>query len=506
MMEAARIQEQEQERGSYRSILKSTSLIGGASVVNILLGMVRTKFVAVLLGPIGVGLLGLYTQVTALVAGVSGMGIATSGVRQVAEAVGTGDQQRISRTVVTLRRAAWVTGGLGMLSMIVLAMPISRLTFGNGDHAVPLGLLGITVLLAALSAGESCVLQGTRRIADVARVTIVGSLIATGVSIPCYYAWGMRGVVVALIVAAAGNLGTSWWFARRVPLASVMMSWGESRQEAGALLSLGVSFMGAGLLSTGTTYVIQTLLARRFGVAGLGIYQAAFSVSGALVGFVLGAMATDYYPRLTSVAGDDVSVRRMLNEQAQVSILLALPGLAAMMVLSGPIIQLLYAPDFAAAIPILRWCILGMLGRVLSWPLGFVLLARGNGRMYFATEAVAAALHVGTVVVFTRMWGLDGTGIAFMGLYVVYTALMLILMNRLVGGAWSARTWKLNGLATVLLVALMVNGGLNPEAISRRGIGVLMTAGIAWLCLRHLLRHSGIRMSRFFPPRAAGGR
>ena len=83
-----------------------------------------------------------------------------------------------------------------------------------------------------------------------------------------------------MIAAAAANLGASRWFARRVPVAAVTMTWRESRREAGALLGLGVSFMGATLPSTGTTYVVQSVLTRRFGVAGLGMYQAAFGVSG----------------------------------------------------------------------------------------------------------------------------------------------------------------------------------------------------------------------------------
>ena len=46
---------------SYRQILKSSSIIGGASVINILIGLVRTKIIAVLLGPTGIGLVSLYT-------------------------------------------------------------------------------------------------------------------------------------------------------------------------------------------------------------------------------------------------------------------------------------------------------------------------------------------------------------------------------------------------------------------------------------------------------------
>jgi len=90
------------EQNSYRQILRSSSIIGGASVLNVLIGMVRTKFVAVLLGPSGVGLMGVYTAITGLISVVSGMGIGNSGVRHIAEAHGTGDEEQNARTVITL--------------------------------------------------------------------------------------------------------------------------------------------------------------------------------------------------------------------------------------------------------------------------------------------------------------------------------------------------------------------------------------------------------------------
>jgi PST family polysaccharide transporter len=488
----------EEERGSFRAILKSTSLIGGASVLNILIGTIRTKFVALLLGPAGVGLLGMYVQVTTLVSTVAGMGIATSGVRQVAEAAATSDPQRVARTVRTLRRSASITGALGMLLMACLAVPISALTFGDTRHSLPIAVLGVTVLLGSIAAGQSCLLQGTRRIGDIARITILGSLNGTLISIPCYYIWGVGGIVVALVLSSIAALATSWWFARRVPVAFVAMRWRDSWPEARALLALGASFMGAGIVAAGTTYAVQAILIRRFGVAGMGIYQAAFSLSGVLAGFVLGAMAADYYPRLTGAAGDNALVRRMVNEQSQLSTLLALPGLAAMMVFAPLIIRVFYASTFAAAVPVLRWCILGILGRVFSWPLGFVMLAKGRGRLFFATELAASAMHLGAVALFIRLWGLDGAGIAFATLYVGYTALMLLVMRYLIGAGWSTGTAALNAFATAIMLALTLNGWLNPHPISRWVVGGLALAATTWWCISNLMRRSDLGFSDLF--------
>src|ERR1700754_2120152 len=79
---------------SYLQILKTTALIGGSSVITILFSIVRNKAMAVLLGPQGVGLLGLFNSIADLAQTIAGMGIQDSGVRQIAEAAGSGDAQR----------------------------------------------------------------------------------------------------------------------------------------------------------------------------------------------------------------------------------------------------------------------------------------------------------------------------------------------------------------------------------------------------------------------------
>ena len=75
------------KKHSYGQILKSTALIGGSSAVNIVIGIVRTKAMAMLLGPAGFGLMGVYGAIIDVAQSIAGMGINSSGVRQIASAV-----------------------------------------------------------------------------------------------------------------------------------------------------------------------------------------------------------------------------------------------------------------------------------------------------------------------------------------------------------------------------------------------------------------------------------
>ncbi len=456
--------------------------------------MVRTKFVAILLGPTGIGLMGVYTAITGMVSTVSSMGIGSSGVRQIAEAHGTGEQDRIARMVKTLRRTVWLTGLFGMAATILGSTLFSRFSFGNYNHALPIALLGITILLGNIAVGQSCILQGTRRIRDMAVVSIIGALNGTAISIPCFYFWGLHGIVPSLILTSMAALATSWWFARRIAIKPITMPWRESRAEAAQLLHFGIPLMLSGLMTTLSAYIIRIILIRQIGLDGVGIWQAAFSLSGVLVNFVLAAMGTDYYPRLTAVAGDNYRVNEEVNAQTEIALLLAVPGLAAMIIFAPLAIAIFYSGKFDAAVDILRWSVYGIFGRVISWPLGFVLLAKGMGKTFFCTETLSNLFYVFAIWFCTHLWGLPGTGIAFLLLYVIVTIMVYAVVFKISGTIWN----RTNAVHIVIFGTLLALVGLisaflvNPW--HQFPSNLLLLAAVSFYCLRRLSQKSGISL------------
>jgi Polysaccharide biosynthesis protein len=95
---------------SYGQIFKSTAVIASASIINVLLGAVRTKFLAVYLGPSGVGLVGLYTSIVGMASTLAEMGVGSSGVRRIAEAFAANNELTITRTITVLHRVSTMLG------------------------------------------------------------------------------------------------------------------------------------------------------------------------------------------------------------------------------------------------------------------------------------------------------------------------------------------------------------------------------------------------------------
>jgi PST family polysaccharide transporter len=301
----------------------------------------------------------------------------------------------------------------------------------------------MAVLLRLVSAGQGALIQGMRRISDLARMSVIAALFGTVVSIPLVYFLGERGVVPSLVAVAAVSILTSWWYSRKVRIQVPSMSMLQVGREAAALLKLGFAFMASALLTMTAAYVVRAIVLRDGGLEAAGFYQSAWVLGGLYVGFILQAMGADFYPRLTAASKDNAHCNQLVNEQAQVSLLLAGPGVIATLTFAPLVIAFFYSAKFDPAAVVLRWVCLGMMLRVLAWPMGFIVVAKGEQQIYFWTEVAATLVHVGLAWLCVAHFGVAGAGLAFFGLYVWHGLVIYVIVRRLSGFRWSAANIKI---------------------------------------------------------------
>jgi PST family polysaccharide transporter len=443
-----------------------------------------------LLGPGGIGLEAVYDSVVTLARTLFDLGISTSGVRQIAVAAGTGDRRAIAGTFATLRRTCLVLGLLATAVVFSFRESLSRIAFGNTDHAWDIGLLSVILFFGAVSGGQAALIQGTRRIGDLARMNIIGALAGAVLSIPLVYFFGRGGVALYMVVAAGAMVLASNHYAGRIALEPVKVPFEAVKREAASLFRLGIVFMASGLMATGALFLLRILITRQDGLEGAGQFQAASALSMVYVNFVLQAMGTDFYPRLTAVANDDERCNQLVNEQAEISILLALPGVLGTIAVAPWVILAFYSSRFNEAAAILCWQVAGMVLRVNSWPMGFIILAKGRAATLFWTDLAAYSLYLGLGWAGLRWIGLPAVGMAFAGLYLFHWVMIYWVVRRMTGFSWSAANTRLSLLGVTAVTFTLAARLATPEPWATL-IGVLISLGVGLYCLSLLLKHIG---------------
>jgi PST family polysaccharide transporter len=141
----------------------------------------------------------------------------------------------------------------------------------------------------------------------------------------------------------------------------------------------------------------------------------------------------------------------LVNEQAAVSLLLAGPGIIATLTFASLVVGLFYSGEFAGAVSILRWICLGMALRIVIWPIGYIILAKGKQQIFFWTEFAWTTVHVALAWICIKYWGAEGAGIAFFASYVFHGVLIYCIVQRL-----SDFSWAPGNVKTVMLFGAMI--------------------------------------------------
>lgn len=418
------------QQSSYRQVFKATSIFGGVQVFVIAIGLIRTKFVALFIGPEGYGINSLLNAPLGLIGTLTALGIAYSAIRNLAEANGSGDMVRFSKTVVTFRRWMWVTGLLGMSVTIILSPFLSQSGFGNYDYTWAFIAISVTFLIGAISSGQSSLLYATRRIKDTSRSPVIGGALGLVTSVPLYYYYGIKGIVPAMIIASLTTLIISWNFARRVPLVPVKVTYRESFEEGKSFAKVGFAMTANGLMGNGVTYAISSFISHIGGVAQVGLYNSGWSITERYVSMVFAAMGADYYPRLAAINKDNAKVNEAVNQQAEMGVLIMAPIILFYLASLPILIPILYTDSFMAVIPFTQWVVIGMLLKVIGWSLGFIALAKGESKLYFKLEVFATIVNTLGIMVGYYFLGLEGVGIAFIVTYMVYVIYMYLFYHR----------------------------------------------------------------------------
>lgn len=418
-----------EQRSSYRQIFKATSLFGGVQVFNILIGIVRVKFVAVLLGTAGVGIIGLLNAPLELIVSITGLGIYLSAVRDISAADGTDNPSALARAIVILRRWAWITGLLGAVVTVSLAPMLSQWSFGNKEYTWAFVWLGLTIILGSISHGQTAVLQGTRRLRALAQASVIGSALGLITSIPLYYWFGTEGIVPAMVISAVTALLISWYYVRKVKIEPVDMSFKKTITSGLGMVKLGISMTIAGLIASLSRYVLNAYISNNGGVEVVGLYNAGWGVISQYTAVVFAAMATDYFPRLSAIHSDNNKVQELVRQQSETAVLILTPLLALLIVMMPLVIRVLYTKEFMPMLMFANLTILGIHFKTLSWAMGYIYLAKSDGRLFLILEIISGSIILGLNLLCYHFYGLNGLGVSFIISYVIAILISFFILK-----------------------------------------------------------------------------
>lgn len=474
----------ETEKQEYKQSLKATTLFGGVQVYNIIITILKSKAVALLLGPEGMGVYGLLTSTVNLITSSTNFGLNTSAVKDIAGANVSGDIKRISRTITVFRRLVWATGMLGLLVCLCLSPLWSRITFGNDDYTLAFAVLSLTLLFTQLSYGQIALLQGMRRYSLMAKSSVIGSTVGFLITLPLYYFWRIDAIVPVILLSSLSSLFLSWYFSGQIRTEPVRLNWKETIQGGKEMVKMGFFLALQAMLTIGTAYMVRLYIRSKGGLDDVGLYAAGFAIINTYVGLVFTAISSEYYPRLAGYCDNPIKFNKAINQEIEISLLFLSPIIIIFIVFANMAVILLYTDKFLAINGMLHWAIAGVFFKAPSFCMAFSFIAKGDTKAFWGNELIATIYMTMLNILFYKYWGLTGIGISFLIGYLLYFLQVWCVCRSRYDFHISHNIWKMVWpyLFFAILCLLLV---MAPSAV-RYTMGGLIVIVSLLLSYRHL--------------------
>ena len=484
---------------SSRAVFTATAILSSGWAVSLLVGLVSAKATAVLMGPIGVGYIGLLQSTLGLAVMMGGVYAGVIPAIARARAMSEPVAEAASRS------AAWglwlVSGGSLAIALITFRVPLARLVLGTAERADAIAPLAVALLLTLAAGLQAGILTAHQRIREIAWLGVSNSVLGPVLLLPLLWIWRESAVPWALCAGSFASFLVSRYYLRRTPPPDVRVSRQQIADAARGLLRFGLPFNASALAGTGVQLTIPFLILHTLGSSDVGFYRASIGISMAYLGSIASAMGQDYYPRVSACGDDPAALASVVNDQARLVLRLTGPVILGILAFAPYLVPLIYTSQFAPVVPLLEWQLVADLLRVTALALGFALLGRNGALSYLGAELLTG----GTLLLLTWIgmgaFQLNGVGIASLVSSAAGLLIYASILYRTLGVRLAKETWFL--LMAFLVGAVIIRAAAYTGVAELRvGVG-LAVAGTAALATIRAVRAELGGLRRLLPWRSA---
>lgn len=176
----------------------------------------------------------------------------------------------------------------------------------------------------------------------------------------------------------------------------------------------------------------------------VGLFQAGNALTNQYIGIVFSALAMDYFPRLSAACNDKDKLLTVVNRQSEIVMLIATPLVLALIWSAPWVISLLLTDEFLKIVPLVRWLGFGILFQTLSFPMGYIFVAKDNRKVFFWLEIVTTnLLWILCSTLLYYFMGLTGLGVSLVVRTSIDVVIVFCLCRKIYGFKYTKSTLKI---------------------------------------------------------------
>jgi O-antigen/teichoic acid export membrane protein len=467
-------------RRAHGPMLKIILAIGGIQVAAILISIVRSKVVAVLLGPAGVGVVSVIDQVVQLITYLSAFSLPMAAVRFLSRAHSEGEEP-FRRTYAAFLQAIVGLSTTGVLiALAIIAIRPQWLGAEIGDLKGVLRIAVLAVPAMILSGFLPNVFAAAQKVRSSAAVSVVTNAALAAAAVVGILAGGVAGMYVATVSVLTATVIAGLLYLRGRLHLPLFAGGGHVVRELKAnreVVWFSAMFSLAAVASSAALLMMRHAVLSSGGQVAAGLLQSAYAL-GLAINMVLNPTNGLYLtPIMNRNIPEAEKLQTALSYQSRLAVILVLVC-APLVLLPKTALFVLFSGRF---VEVGQWVFLFVLAQLVLQFAGVyqaVLIGVNSLKTFALVTAGGHAVTGAAALILASRWGVPGAGAALLlGAVVAWIAGLAALQRR----SPEAFDWKpfLLPLYAIAACAVAAAVGRGLPEWSLGGLAIRVLVGVA---------------------------
>jgi PST family polysaccharide transporter len=389
----------------------SAHLLGGIlSGVRLVSGFARMKYIALILGTTGVGLLAQGNQFNLLGITIGSLSMAVGIINRLASKDSLAEKQKLLSTAFTVQ----LTISLALVGVAVFGSgPLSELVLGVAGEGRKCVIVAAGLPLAVLASGYvEGIFFGMNRYDLYVRAAIASTVTGLIAFVPLVAFKGIEGAFWGIFANAACLFLSYLYFVSKImPLGKVFrfgFEWSQLRR----LLKFSFVMLVTGAAGYATTLLIRRQIISSLGLSANGIAQVPLAITAYYTPFLTNGLWGRLHPA-TSASGDTPAARAELASVLKLIVLFTTAVVVSILLFQEYLVRLAYSSAFLDALPLLPIQFLGDYFYFIAFTCSVYVLAMPRLRIYLACWLAYYVVLTAVSLFLLPHWGLKAFPIGY---------------------------------------------------------------------------------------------
>ena len=336
------------------SLLASTTLTALSSAANVLFGLLRMKLAAVILGPIGIGQIGVLQSSMGFLSTVGDLGVRQSGTRAFALVSGEDSTAIYNRMATSIVVGTAIVALIFSVLTITFAGLIADRLLEMPDRVTDVRWIALGVGATIAAGGPFVVLNGRANVRGLTISAILAAMFGTIISI-FFLKFQQHLAHIAIVVAVPI---TTYFFmlaycARYLDIRHLSGREGFATfyNTISTAIRDGKYLMIGFIAVSAAEAAVRIIVTTNLGLRSTGLFTSMWTISIYYIHFLFMLTSYQFYPTITGVLGRKEDASSHISNQIILIVSLAAPIILFSVTLVAWWIPIIYSHDFAAAEP-----------------------------------------------------------------------------------------------------------------------------------------------------------